>query len=150
MEEERGFSEVDSLSPLDIPLPGSLLLSRAGYPYPVSGLVLETATQEFLNSDCIAECRQHLLAHIEEEKTHAGPAAEVHTPTASGGHLYETHDFGEVNENVLDCMTRLESADAVILRGVDRFLGLRWRGRMGNLRMPLAYTFGSLSMLRTA
>jgi hypothetical protein len=63
VEEEWG-AEVDSLSPLDIPLLGSLLLSGAGYPYPVSGLLLETATQEVLNSDCIEECRHHLLAHI--------------------------------------------------------------------------------------
>ena len=122
VEEDWGGAEVDSLSPLDIPLLGSLLLSRAGYPYPVGGLVLETATQELLSADCIAECRQHLLAHIEEEKTDAGPATAVHTPPASGGHPYETHDFGEVREKVLDCMTRLESADAVILRGVGSLL----------------------------
>lgn len=122
VEEDWGFSEVDSLSPLDIPLFGSLLLSRAGYPYPVSGVELEAATQELLNSDCIAECRQHLLAHIEEEKTHARPATAVHMPPASGGHPYETYSFGDVREKVLDCMARLESADAVIVRGVGSLL----------------------------
>lgn len=122
VEEDWGFSEVDSLSPLDIPLLGSLLLSGAGYPYPVGGVELETATQEPLNSDCIAECRQHLLAHLEEERTHAGPATAIHSPPASGGHSYEAHDFGEVREKVFDCMARLEPADAVILRGVGSLL----------------------------
>jgi hypothetical protein len=97
-------------------------LSRAGYPYPVSGVVLETVTQKLLDPDCIAECRQHLLAHIEEEKTHASPAAAIHMPLASGGHPYETYDFGDVRERVTDCMTRLESADGVILRGVGSLL----------------------------
>jgi hypothetical protein len=115
VEEDWGFSEVDSLSPLDIPLFGSLLLSRAGYPYPVSGVELEAATQEVLSSDCIAECRQHLLAHIEGEKTHARPATAVHMPPASGGHPYETYSFGDVREKVLDCMARLESADAACI-----------------------------------
>lgn len=122
VKEDWGFSEVDSLSPLDIPLLGSLLLSRAGYPYPISGVELESATQELLNADCIAECRQHLLAHIEAEKTHAHRASAVHLPSASGGHPYEMYDFGDVQEKVLDCMSRLESADAVVLRGVGSLL----------------------------
>jgi hypothetical protein len=120
--EDWGFSEVDSLSPLDIPLLGSLLLSRAGYPYPVGGVELETTTQELLNSDCIAECRQHLLAHIEEGKAHARRASAVHMPPVIGGHPYEAYDFGDVRENVLGLMTLLEAADAVVLRGVGSLL----------------------------
>jgi hypothetical protein len=36
--------------------------------------------------------------------------------------VYETYDFGDVREKVLDCMTRLESVDAVVLRGVGSLL----------------------------
>jgi hypothetical protein len=43
-------------------------------------------------------------------------------PPAIGGHPYETLDSGDVRERVLDCITRLESADAVILRGVGSLL----------------------------
>jgi hypothetical protein len=97
-------------------------LSGAGYPYPASGLLLETARQEALHPDCIEECRYHLLAHIEAEKTHARPTIAVHMPPAIGGHPYETLDCGDVRDSVLDCITRLKSADAVILRGVGSLL----------------------------
>ena len=122
LEEDWGFSEVDSLSPLDIPLFRSLLLSRAGYPYPFGGVELESQKRESLNADCIAECRQHLLAHIEEHKSQALPAAKVHTLPLYGGLPYETYDFGEIREKVLDSMARLQSANAVLLRGVGTLL----------------------------
>src|ERR1700733_1595503 len=45
-EEDWGFSEVDSLTPIEIPLFGSLLLTRTGIPYPVHGITLESERQE--------------------------------------------------------------------------------------------------------
>jgi hypothetical protein len=122
MEEDWGFSEVDSLSPVDIPLLGALLLSGAGYPYPFGGVELEAERREPLHAECIAECRHHLLAHIEAQKSHAPPAAVVHTPPINGGRPYDTCDFGEVREKVIDCAERLQSADAVLLRGVGALL----------------------------
>jgi hypothetical protein len=85
VEEDWGFSEVDSLSPLDIPLFGALLLSGAGYPYPFSGVELEAEKREPLNAGCIAECRHHLLAHIGAQRSQAPAADAVHTPPINGG-----------------------------------------------------------------
>jgi hypothetical protein len=120
--EEEWEAEVDSLSPLDIPLLGTLLLSGAGRPYPASGLLLETAKQAVLDSACIDECRHHLLGHIQGERTHARPTAVVHLPPALGGLPYETLDCKNLRDRALDCITRLESADALILRGVGSLL----------------------------
>jgi hypothetical protein len=122
VEEDWGFSEVDPLSPLDIPLLGALLLSGAGYPYPFGGVELQAEKRETLNADCIAECRQHLLAHIEAQASHAPPSAAVHTPPINGGRPYDTYYFGEVREKVIDCAARLQSADAVLLRGIGALL----------------------------
>src|SRR5260370_20007667 len=65
-DEDWGFSEVDSLSPLQIPLLGSLLLSRIGYPYPMHGVTLEAESQEEMSPECINECRRHLLDNLKE------------------------------------------------------------------------------------
>jgi hypothetical protein len=93
VKEEWGFSEVDSLAPLGIPLFGSMILSGAGYPYPVSGVTLESSFEP-LNEECIGECRQHLLNAIEEQKSHEWPSAFVHRPPVLGGRPYELYDYG--------------------------------------------------------
>jgi len=122
VEEDWGFSEVDSLSPLDIPLFGALLLSGAGYPYPFGGVELEAEERNLLDADCIAECRHHLLVHINAQNNHAPRAAVVHAPPINGGRPYETYDFGDVRGKVIACAARLQSADAVLLRGVAALL----------------------------
>jgi len=103
VEEDWGFSEVDSLSPLDIPLLGALLLSGAGYPYPFGGVELEAEYRKPLDADCIAECRHHLLEHINAQHSHAPRAAVVHTPPINGGRPYETYDFGDARGKVIAC-----------------------------------------------
>jgi hypothetical protein len=129
VKQDWGFSEVDSLSPLDIPLSGSLLLSGVGSPYPISGVVLETAEQEPLTEDCIAECRQHLMADIDGQKTHEAPAFVVHRPPASGGRPYENWDYGDIKDKVQNCIALLERADPVALRGIGSLLKaqMAWR-----------------------
>jgi hypothetical protein len=122
VEEDWGFSEVDSLSPLDIPLFGALLLSRAGYPYPFGGVDLEAEKREPLDADCIAECRYHLLAHVNDRDSQTRYSAVVHTPPINGGRPYETYDYGDVRGKVIECAAHLQSADAVLLRGVGALL----------------------------
>jgi hypothetical protein len=122
VEEDWGFSEVDSLSPLDIPLFGALLLSRAGYPYPFSGVELEAEKREPLDAACIAECRHHLLAHVNDQDSQTRHSAVVHTPPINGGRPYEIYDYGDVRAKVVECAARLRSADAVLLRGVGALL----------------------------
>jgi hypothetical protein len=122
VEEDWGFSEVDSLSPRDIPLLGALLLSGAGYPYPFSGVEIEADKREPVNADSIKECRRLLLEQVEEQASHAPPSAVVHKPPVQGGRQYDTYDFGDLRERVVDCAKRLEAADAVLLRGVGALL----------------------------
>jgi len=131
VKEDWGFSEVDSLAPVDIPLLGSLVLSGAGYPYPFSGVTLEAETQEALNIGCIAECRQHLLRSLEEQKGHEGPAAIVHRPPLLGGKAYDLYDYGESTARVRDCTAVLDSASPVVLRGVASLIKAQMAWRHG-------------------
>jgi hypothetical protein len=131
VKEDWGFSEVDTLAPVDIPLLGSLVLSGAGYPYPFSGVTLETETQEALNTGCIAECRQHLLRSLEEQKGHEGPAAIVHRPPLLGGKAYDLYDYGESTARVRDCIAVLDSASPVVLRGVASLIKAQMAWRHG-------------------
>jgi hypothetical protein len=131
VKEDWGFSEVDSLAPVDIPLLGSLVLCGAGYPYPFSGVTLEAETQEALNIGCIAECRQHLLRSLEEQKGHEGPAAIVHRPPLLGGKAYDLYDYGESTARVRDCTAVLDSASPVVLRGVASLIKAQMAWRHG-------------------
>jgi hypothetical protein len=49
--EDWGFSEVDMLSPLEIPLLGAILLAGPGYPYPMYGLTLEAEGSPLFTPD---------------------------------------------------------------------------------------------------
>lgn len=131
VKEDRGFSEVDSLAPVDIPLLGSLVLTGAGYPYPFSGVTLEAETQEALNTECISECRQHLLTSLEEQKGHEGPAAIVHCPPLFGGKAYDLYDRGAPTAKVRDCIALLDSASPVVLRGVASLIKAQMAWRHG-------------------
>jgi hypothetical protein len=143
VKEDWGFSEVDSLAPLDIPLLGGLILSGAGYPYPFSGVTLESDTRKALTPECIAECRQHLLTALEEQKVHEGPAAIlrwdllmwerriVHRPPILGGKAYEFCDYGGLTERVRDCIALLGTASPVVLRGVASLIKAQMAWRHG-------------------
>lgn len=131
VKEDWGFSEVDSLDPLDVPLFGSLILSGAGYPYPFSGVILESEMWETLTPRCIAECRQHLLTALEEQKTHEGPAAIVHRPPILGGKAYDLYDYGELTGKVRDCITILGASGPVVLRGVASLIKAQMAWRHG-------------------
>jgi len=131
VKEDWGFSEVDSLAPIDIPLFGSLILSGAGYPYPFSGVTLESDKQEALTAGCIAECRQHLLTVLEEQKAHEGPSAIAHRPPVLGGRAYDLHNYGEITARVRNCKALLETASPVILRGVGSLIKAQMAWRHG-------------------
>jgi hypothetical protein len=131
VKEDWGFSEVDSLMPVEIPLFGSLVLSGAGYPYPFSGVTIETETQEALDTGCISECRQHLLTSLAEQKGHEGPSAIVHYPPLLGGKNYDLCDCGETTARVRDCIALLDSANPVVLRGVASLIKAQMAWRHG-------------------
>lgn len=127
-EEQRGFSEVDALSPIEIPFLASLLLSRSALPYPYGGVALEAERVEELTVECLQECREHLVTQIEEWKSHWqstdwGWASSIHTPPLLGGHSY---DFvavpGEVTKILREHYVKLSSAEPVMLRGLGALL----------------------------
>ncbi len=128
VKEDWGFSEVDSLSPLEIPFLASLLLLRVGLPYPFGGLTLRADGPEPLTADLLQECRGHLIKQLGEwhaERVPASPwgwAASIHTPPILGGHAYDLSGAGDVAEGVREYWAKLESANPVMLRGLGSLL----------------------------
>jgi hypothetical protein len=126
--EDWGFSEVDDLSPLEIPFLASLLLARAGLPYPYGGVVLKAGGPEPLTVMLLQECREHLLKQIEEWKAHWdsgspwGWAAIIHTPPILGGHAYDQSAAIDVTDTVQELWAKLSSAGPVMLRGLGSLL----------------------------
>lgn len=126
--EDRGFSEVDALTPLEIPFLASLLLAHAGLPYPYGGLVLKAEKPEPLTVELLQECREHLFKQITDWKAHWdsgsswGWSASIHTPPILGGHAYDLSAASDVSEPVRELWIKLSSADPVMLRGLGSLL----------------------------
>jgi hypothetical protein len=116
--EDWGFSEVDMLSPLEIPLLGAILLAGPGYPYPMYGLTLEAEGSPLFTADCIAECREHLIEMLRNYATDLRPTGLIHRPPALGGISYDSADYEDCTEAIQECTTHLEAAGPVLLRGV--------------------------------
>lgn len=126
--EDWSFSEVDSLTPPEIPLLGSILLSGEGgdpyiYPYP-SGhvLLLQTASDEPLTDECISECRDFLMDSLKENRSARSPAELVHMPPALGGVPYNLITSGHSDSERHANLQRLETASPLLLRGVALLL----------------------------
>ncbi len=125
-----GFSEVDVLTPHEIPLYGSILLSgEAGtpylYPYPTSYCVLlETETLEDIDDCCIEECKSFLLDNIRNTEPYlSGP---FHKPTSQGGMKYDLVPWSSsADSDRLMILRNLETASPLILRGVSCLLKAR-------------------------
>ena len=123
--EDWSFSEVDSLTPLEIPLLGSILLSgEAGdpyiYPYPSSrDLLLETGSEENLDSQCISKCRDFLLEHLRRNRVNARSIDRIHDPPALGGAQYELISSQHCDEQRNQVYRHLEAASPITLRGVS-------------------------------
>ena len=130
-EEDWGFSEVDSLTPQEIPLLGSLLLPRVGSPYPVHGVTLEANHHKYIGPECIQECRTHLLLDLEEQKEHEWPSAVIHRPPILGGNAYDLADYSDRIPRIRECLLHLESAGPIVKRGVASLLKAQMAWRHG-------------------
>ena len=131
VKEDRGFSEVDSLAPIDIPLLGGLILSGTGYPYPFGGVTLESETYEPLTHACIAECRQHLLIALKGPDVHERSIAIPHRAPMLGGTAYDLRDYGGLTEIALECTALLSTSSPVMLRGVASLIKAQMAWRHG-------------------
>jgi hypothetical protein len=126
--EDWSFSEVDSLTPLEIPLLGSILLSvssgnRYIYPYPTDHeLLLETSDKEDINDKCISECRDFLLDNVRENRLRTRPAGQIHWPPALGGIQYELIPSQHSDKERRTTLQKLESASPIILRGIGSLI----------------------------
>lgn len=126
--EDWSFSEVDSLTPLEIPLLGSILLSgdagdRYIYPYPSPReLLLETVSEEDLDSRCLFECRDLLLEHLGQNKLIARSIDRIHDPPALGGAQYELVPSQHSDKQRNEIYRHLESSGPIALRGVSSLI----------------------------
>jgi hypothetical protein len=126
--EDWSFSEADSLTLLEIPLLGSILLSvRSGesyiYPYPThQALLLETASKEDINDKCISECKDFLLDILKKPELGTWPADQIHRPPALGGNPYELVSDRHSDRDRRANLRQLESAGPVVIRGVSSLI----------------------------
>ncbi|MGH9687298.1 MAG: hypothetical protein ACRD5K_09425 [Candidatus Acidiferrales bacterium] len=129
-EEDRGFSEVDCLRPLELPLLGSILLGGESgepymYPYPTYHSVeLATESLELIDDRNIRRCKSLLLRNIQRHFK-SGQGDRLHRPAIIGGERYDLVSTAPVEGDRLRILCRLESANAVTLRGVNCLLKAR-------------------------
>jgi len=134
-----GFSELDCLSAFEIPLYGSILLSgEAGspylYPYPTgSSVTLKTEHFETIEEPWICECRSVLLEKI-QRNTEGHPTSFWHNPPVLGGMKYDIVSEYMLGSDRLSVLHRLETANPLILRGVNCLLKARMAFQHGELR----------------
>lgn len=126
--EDWSFSEVDNLTPSEIPLLGSILLSgEAGdpyiYPYPTQQtFLLETATEEDFDGQRISKCKEFLLEHLKQNQLESWHADLAHRPPAIGGAPYQLIPSQHSDRERYANHHRLEVAGPVLLRGVSALI----------------------------
>jgi hypothetical protein len=133
-----GFSELDCLSAFEIPLYGCVLLSgEAGspylYPYPTgSSVKVKTEHLESIDEPCIRECGSLLLEKIQKD-IEVYPNSFWHKPPALGGMKYDIVSEYMLGSDRLPVLHRLETANHLILRGVNCLLKARMALQHGEL-----------------
>lgn len=126
--QDWSFSEIDSLTPSEIPLLGSILLSgETGdpyiCPYPTQHeLLLETVTQEDFDGQCISKCKDFLLEHVMRSQLVMRHAGFCHRPSALGGASYELIPSQHCDKQRCANLERLEAAGPVVIRGVGSLI----------------------------
>src|SRR5438270_6468183 len=129
------FSEVDNLTPLEIPLLGSIVPSGdAGdpyiYPYPTQQtFLLETAADEDFEVQSISKCKNFLLERLKQISSQACNAGLSHRPPAMGGAPYRLIASQHSDRERCANYDRLEVAGPVVLRGVSALIKahMAWR-----------------------
>jgi hypothetical protein len=120
------FSEADSLTRLELPLYGSVLLSGKAetpycYPYPTSVRVeLEAEPDEEIGPN-VPECRSYLLEEYRRCELDIYSGSRGHKPPVLGGEAYSLVAEADENEQ-LQMLNRLMESDEVLLRGVSCIL----------------------------
>jgi len=123
----------------ELPLYGSILLSGEPgspylYPYPTdSSVTLKTEHLEDIGEPCIRECRSVLLEEI--QRNMEGCATTFwHKPPALGGMKYDIVSGYMLGSDRLSVLRRLETANPLVLRGVNCLLKARMAFQHGELQ----------------
>ena len=134
--EDLSYSEVDSLTPMEIPLVSSVMLSSGIndtyiFPYPTDDSVtLETDRDEEITEDCISQCRMFLLTQMaERRRQRISRASAIHEPPATGGLTYDLVSSIDIGPRVSELFKHLVTAEPVMIRGVSSLLkaNMAWR-----------------------
>lgn len=122
--EESGFSEIDGLSPIEIPLLGCIALAGQGEdpaicPYPsYQTMRLTTDSADELTADFILKCKARLSHNVRHDYV-SWPAGQVHRPPSLDGLPYRFISSRHLDAQRLVILRRLETANPVLLRGVS-------------------------------
>jgi hypothetical protein len=114
---ESGFSEIDGLNPIEIPLLGCITLAgqndaSAIRPYPsYQGMFLKSEIDQDLNDGFILECKARLLHNVKHDYV-SWPAGLVHRLPVLGGLPYTFKSSRQWDPQRLDILRRLETATA--------------------------------------
>jgi hypothetical protein len=124
-------SEVDPLTPAEIPLFGSVVLGEAGhpylYPYPVDAMTFKLPSFAGSINEAIAmDCKSHLVEFIQREhqREYRDAVFAIHKPPLLGGRPYDLVE--KLNKTNFEKMfSKLQKSDRVTQRGVNCLLKAR-------------------------
>ena len=122
--EDEGFSEIDNLTPFEIPLLGSIMLcvekgERPIYPYPTQqNICLGRPNVPDLTPTTLDECKQWLVAYLRRHRLEHLAIDVVHRPPIIGGVAYDLVASSDRKTSRDVVHKYCKNSDAVYLRGV--------------------------------
>jgi hypothetical protein len=135
--QHHGFSEVDSLLPIEIPLLAALMLAvdegeRYALPYPTHQIIyLRAPEHHYLDGEAIEEGKEWMRAYTKRHKLEDSSVDAIHRPPAAGGFAYDFFpNWGrDLQKNKI--LGLMESADQVTLRGLSSLIkaNMAWQHR---------------------
>ncbi|MBZ5527039.1 MAG: hypothetical protein LAN71_03930 [Acidobacteriia bacterium] len=135
--ENAGFSEVDALLPIEVPLFAALMLAvddgkRYILPYPThQSICLRAVSGHQLDAAAVDESRQWIRAYIKRHKLEGGLVDAIHRPPIGGGVEYDLIPSSDRDTHRNKILGLLQSADQVTLRGLSSLIkaNMAWEHR---------------------
>jgi len=127
-QEDEGFSEIDNLTPAELPILATMMLCvEKGeipiYPYPTQQcLFLRKSDEQLLDGPSVHEAGNWLRAYVKRNRLEHGLADLIHRPPAAGGSQYNLIPSEGRNKSRVTVLDYLNSADPVCIRGVASLL----------------------------
>jgi hypothetical protein len=132
-----GFSEIDCLLPIEIPLLATLTLAvddgeQYILPYPTHQSMYMSASHEHaLDSAAVTEAADWMRSYIKARKLEEEYVDSIHRPPAAGGIAYYSIPSTDRDAHRRTILQLLEAADPVTLRGLSSLLkaNMAWEHR---------------------